>query len=617
MASQADIEAALRLLSSAGYQLPREGDDRSLKSIFDERNFRMCDRFDGTLAKWDEWKFNLLMAFSVAPDLAVAMRDTVMKAGLTNDLNAIRVDQEAMDKYSQPLFRTLCLLTTGEANVVVRSANDRGAGFCGFAALCLLSQRFNPKTPGRVLQYLTTVLSPAPVKDVRLLQRAVEDWEAKRGRLKAEFDEEFSDNVCIAILTSMLPRDLQDLVFQQGQVGEALKYQSIRDKVMSIASHRSQMATPAPMDIGYLGEPHDHQEEHWACEEWQEVDAVTKGNCHACGGWGHFARECPTQAAKGKGKPKGEVAKGWGKAGGKNAGKGPFPTDGKGVPPGKGWTPKGGGKGHGYQGTCYRCGVVGHKAAECSWRPQVSEVAVGGGVHGMPAGVPPLPATVEPAGVSSVGGVWAISAVSKEDENDTSDGQSDLTTDWQVVRGRWKKTGAKQMPKAVKGVAGGIEVTSGQFGSLMLCPVEEEGEATEKEGEVCGVTTEITVDSAAEESVCPLRWAEQFGLDPVEKGREMKLVNASGGRINHWGCRKVVVHPAEGGRPLEMGFQVTDVKKPLLAVSRLCERGNLVQFGPEPHQNFVMNVATGERLTMLRRGNSWVLPGEFAEAGRF
>ena len=151
----------------------------------------------------------------------------------------------------------------------------------------------------------------------------------------------------------------------------------------------------------------------------------------------------------------------------------------------------------------------------------------------------------------------------------------------------------------------------------MVCPVGKENEEELEDREVCGVATEITVDSAAEESVCPLRWAEQFGLKPVEKGCGMKLVNASGGRINHWGSRTVAMHEAGSGKMLEMGFQVTDVKKPLLAVSRLCEKGNIVQFGPDPCQNFVYNVASGERLMLQRRGNSWVIPGEFAEAGDF
>ena len=54
-----------------------------------------------------------------------------------------------------------------------------------------------------------------------------------------------------------------------------------------------------------------------------------------------------------------------------------------------------------------------------------------------------------------------------------------------------------------------------------------------------GETQEITVDSAAEESVCPIWFGEDFGIQRVEKGREMKLINASGGKIDHHGNRQV------------------------------------------------------------------------------
>ena len=53
----------------------------------------------------------------------------------------------------------------------------------------------------------------------------------------------------------------------------------------------------------------------------------------------------------------------------------------------------------------------------------------------------------------------------------------------------------------------------------------------------------IVVDSAAEESVCPHVWGKQFGLR--EAGGEMNLVNASGGKINHYGQRQIVVKIAQ------------------------------------------------------------------------
>ena len=54
---------------------------------------------------------------------------------------------------------------------------------------------------------------------------------------------------------------------------------------------------------------------------------------------------------------------------------------------------------------------------------------------------------------------------------------------------------------------------------------------------------EITVDSSAEESVCPQAWGKQFGMGEV--GQKMNLVNASGGKINHYGQRDVVVKTAQ------------------------------------------------------------------------
>ena len=55
-----------------------------------------------------------------------------------------------------------------------------------------------------------------------------------------------------------------------------------------------------------------------------------------------------------------------------------------------------------------------------------------------------------------------------------------------------------------------------------------------------GQKTEITIDSAAEESVCPAEWANEFEMTKVKEGEEMSLVSANGGKINHHGRRKVI-----------------------------------------------------------------------------
>ena len=56
---------------------------------------------------------------------------------------------------------------------------------------------------------------------------------------------------------------------------------------------------------------------------------------------------------------------------------------------------------------------------------------------------------------------------------------------------------------------------------------------------VGGEKTTITVDSGAEENVCPWEWGNQFEVNEGEK--KLNLRNASGGTIPHWGQRDVLV----------------------------------------------------------------------------
>ena len=54
-----------------------------------------------------------------------------------------------------------------------------------------------------------------------------------------------------------------------------------------------------------------------------------------------------------------------------------------------------------------------------------------------------------------------------------------------------------------------------------------------------GEKTFITVDSGAEESVCPWDWGERFGIDT--EGKKYSFRSASGDWIEHWGHRDVLV----------------------------------------------------------------------------
>ena len=120
---------------------------------------------------------------------------------------------------------------------------------------------------------------------------------------------------------------------------------------------------------------------------------------------------------------------------------------------------------------------------------------------------------------------------------------------------------------------------------------------------------EITIDSAAEESVCPRDWCEEFGTKGPEKW--LKFVNASGGAMGHYGERTAQFKvEGENSAVMSLNFQVSDVQKPLAAVRRIAEKGNIVQFGPRGEDNFIVNIKGGEKVMMARKGGSYVIPAE-------
>jgi hypothetical protein len=62
-----------------------------------------------------------------------------------------------------------------------------------------------------------------------------------------------------------------------------------------------------------------------------------------------------------------------------------------------------------------------------------------------------------------------------------------------------------------------------------------------------------------------------------------------------------------------MTFQATDVKKALAVVWRVCEKGNLVQFGHEAEDCFIFNKASSRKIPMRKKKGSYVIDVEFVK----
>ena len=63
--------------------------------------------------------------------------------------------------------------------------------------------------------------------------------------------------------------------------------------------------------------------------------------------------------------------------------------------------------------------------------------------------------------------------------------------------------------------------------------------------------------------------------------------------------------------PVGLKFQVTDVKKPLLAVRRLVEKGNVVVLSDVEGESSFMNNEVKVRIPIVKKGGSFVVEAEF------
>ena len=113
----------------------------------------------------------------------------------------------------------------------------------------------------------------------------------------------------------------------------------------------------------------------------------------------------------------------------------------------------------------------------------------------------------------------------------------------------------------------------------------------------------LTVDSGASDTVIPPGVCALATLFHTEKvGTEYEVAN--GGIISNLGERRCLMRLSENGSVLNMKWQVVDVHKPLLAVSKLVEAGHEVVFRPD---GGYIQIKDGERLPLRKTGGVYEL----------
>ena len=243
----------------------RRGDERRGVGL-DERYFRRVEKHESH-NNWKDFSFQFATAVGAADSQVKKMLDLVTRAGRNpnwDDIFELYSDEEILTASNQ-ICAALSLLVGGETMTMVRGV-PVGEGWLAWNKIV---SQFDPETPAKELLALMAETQSKQVRDISDLPSAIEHWESKVKILKEEHNADIDEKIKIALLTSMLPSDIQDYVFQQTDKDD---FAEIRDKVVTLAVNRASLSRPKPLEVEQVARGERHSGEQHDDEENPEED---------------------------------------------------------------------------------------------------------------------------------------------------------------------------------------------------------------------------------------------------------------------------------------------------------------------------------------------------------
>ena len=121
---------------------------------------------------------------------------------------------------------------------------------------------------------------------------------------------------------------------------------------------------------------------------------------------------------------------------------------------------------------------------------------------------------------------------------------------------------------------------------------------------------ELTIDSGAAEHVVGPMDLPHLPVGPSRK--HIQYTMANGHKTSNRGEQHVRA-VTQDGHEIAFKAQVTDVHRPLMSVSRICDKGNRVVF--DSHGGYIESLTTGEKIQVHRDCNVYRLQVKVPDSG--